>query len=74
MDENIDSVVKIPGMGAILGSKVVTFRVWAPHADKVYVTGTFNDWSDTATPLIREENGFWAADARMQKQGMNTNS
>lgn len=69
MDENIDPVVKNPGMGAIPGSKVVTFRVWAPYADKVYVTGTFNDWSDTATPLLREENGFWATAAPNAKTG-----
>ena len=29
----------------------VTFRVWAPNATSVYVPGTFNSWSTTATPL-----------------------
>jgi len=43
--------------------------VWAPHADKVYVTGTFNDWSDTATPLEREENGYWSTAAPNAKTG-----
>ncbi len=32
-----------PGMGAIPHAEGVTFRVWAPHAEKTYVTGTFND-------------------------------
>jgi 1,4-alpha-glucan branching enzyme len=47
-------------MGAIPGAKGVAFGVWAPHAEKVYVTGTFNDWSTTATPLAKEENGYWS--------------
>ncbi|MDX1522616.1 MAG: alpha-amylase family glycosyl hydrolase [Anaerolineae bacterium] len=48
------------GMGAIPDDKGVTFRVWAPNADKVYVTGTFDDWSETKHPLSLEENGYWA--------------
>ena len=31
---------KITGMGAIPFSKSVAFRVWAPNADSVLVTGT----------------------------------
>lgn len=49
-------------MGAIPAAMGVTFRVWAPHAEKLYVTGTFNDWSKTSTPLAREENDYWSAD------------
>ena len=39
----------------------MTFRVWAPHAEKVYVTGTFNDWSENSTPLSKEKDGYWSA-------------
>ena len=56
------AVKQHPDMGAILTARGVTFRVWAPHAEKVYVTGTFNDWSKTSTPLAREENGYWSTD------------
>ena len=35
-----------PGMGAIPGERETTFRVWAPNADKVCVSGTFNSWPD----------------------------
>ena len=48
-------------MGAIPGAEGVTFRVWAPHAEKVYVTGTFNDWSENSTPLSKEKDGYWSA-------------
>ena len=48
------------GMGAMPGAKGVTFRVWAPHAEKVYVAGTFNDWSETTAPLVNEKNGYWS--------------
>ncbi|MGA9453667.1 MAG: alpha-amylase family glycosyl hydrolase [Verrucomicrobiia bacterium] len=45
----------------------VTFRVWAPNATSVYVPGTFNGWSTTATPLVEEQtngavDGIWSAD------------
>lgn len=50
------------GMGGTLHDGRVSFRVWAPHADAVYVVGTFNDWSKTAHPLAREEGGVWSAD------------
>ncbi|MBE2237063.1 MAG: alpha amylase C-terminal domain-containing protein [Caldilineaceae bacterium] len=47
-------------MGAIIHKKGVHFRVWAPNAEAVYVTGAFNKWSETADPLKRDENGYWA--------------
>lgn len=50
------------GMGALPYASGVAFRVWAPHADAVYVTGTFNDWSPDAHPLTKEGEGFWYAD------------
>ena len=34
-----------------------------------YVTGTFNDWSKTSTPLAKEENGYWSADVSEAKTG-----
>jgi 1,4-alpha-glucan branching enzyme len=33
------------------------------------VTGTFNDWSETSTPLDREENGCWSIDVPGAKAG-----
>jgi 1,4-alpha-glucan branching enzyme len=51
-----------PGMGAIPYKGGTTFRVWAPNASAVYVTGNFNGWSTTANPLSPEGNGLWSAD------------
>jgi 1,4-alpha-glucan branching enzyme len=65
MSEIADTVTTNKGMGAIPGAKGVTFRVWAPHAEKVYVTGTFNDWSKISTPLVSEKNGYWSAAIRV---------
>jgi 1,4-alpha-glucan branching enzyme len=62
VSEKAETVTRHPGMGANPGAGVLTFRVWAPHAEKVYLTGTFNDWSEASTPLSREENGYWSAD------------
>jgi 1,4-alpha-glucan branching enzyme len=69
MSEEAQTKTRDSGMGAIAGAKGVTFRVWAPHAEKVYVTGTSNDWKKTATPLAGEENGYWSADVSEAKVG-----
>ena len=50
------------GMGATPHEAGVAFRVWAPHADAVYVTGSFNNWSTDAHPMEREGDGYWYAD------------
>ncbi len=54
--------------GANLHKKGCRFSVWAPHADEVYVIGTFNDWDKEAHPMTVDKNGVWSADiARVQK-------
>lgn len=36
------------------------FRVWAPHADEVYVTGDFCNWEPCANPMKKiSGNGVW---------------
>ena len=50
------------GMGAMPHKSGVAFRVWAPHAEAVSVTGSFNDWSPDAHPMTREGEGHWYAD------------
>ncbi|WP_413162246.1 alpha-amylase family glycosyl hydrolase [Capilliphycus salinus ALCB114379] len=57
------------GMGSIPHSQGTAFRVWAPNASKVYVTGSFNNWSETANPLDPEENGFWYGDFQEAQVG-----
>ena len=69
MSEIADIVTTDKGMGAIPNAKGVTFRVWAPHAEKVYVTGTFNDWSKTSTPLVSEKNGYWSTEVAEARAG-----
>ena len=69
MAEKARTMAKQSGMGAIPNAKGVTFRVWAPHAEKVYLTGTFNDWNETSSPLVSEKNGYWSADVSEAKPG-----
>jgi 1,4-alpha-glucan branching enzyme len=47
-------------MGAVVQDGGVKFRVWAPNAKGVYVTGDFNKWSDTSAPLERGDDGVWS--------------
>lgn len=61
--------VKISGMGAIVHENGVAFRVWAPHAQYVFVKGEFNDWSDDANPLEWEADGYWYANVPQAKAG-----
>jgi len=35
------------------------YREWAPAADQLFLTGDFNDWHWTDTPMTRTENGDW---------------
>ena len=69
MTEKARAMAKHSGMGAIPHVKGVTFRVWAPHAEKVYLIGTFNGWSATSTPLFNEQNGYWSAEVSEAKVG-----
>ena len=58
-----------PGMGAIVHDTGVAFRVWAPNADAVFVTGTFNDWSEDAAAMAPEDGGVWYVDVPGAKPG-----
>jgi 1,4-alpha-glucan branching enzyme len=39
--------------------KPVGFRIRAPGARQVLLSGTFNNWSESAHPMKRDEKGFW---------------
>jgi 1,4-alpha-glucan branching enzyme len=44
----------IPGQG-------VTFRVWAPAATNVFISGDFNGWvQDESSQLVSDGRGYWA--------------
>ena len=51
---------RVTRMGATIEEVGVTFRVWAPNADQVFVIGTFNGWDESSHPMIQEEGGKWA--------------
>jgi 1,4-alpha-glucan branching enzyme len=55
-------------MGAIPHESGVAFRVWAPHADRVFVMGVFNDWKESH-PMRRGDNGTWYANVPAAKIG-----
>ncbi|MDD2784062.1 MAG: alpha-amylase family glycosyl hydrolase [Sulfuricurvum sp.] len=57
----MNNEIKIKGMGSILHEQGVAFRVWAPHAQRVSVIGSFNEWDGTKHPMLSEENGYWYA-------------
>ena len=69
MADRMDPSNESRRMGATAGPSGVTFRVWAPHAEQIYVLGTFNAWNPTATPLSREDNGHWSTNAPEAKPG-----
>jgi 1,4-alpha-glucan branching enzyme len=69
MTEKTRTISNQPGMGAIFTAKGISFRVWAPHAEKVYLTGTFNDWHKTLTPLVIEQNGYWSLTVKEAQAG-----
>ncbi len=60
----------VPGMGSIpMGDKGTTFRVWAPHAEQVFVTGNFCDWKEELYPLTHEGKGYWVTSIKEANEG-----
>ncbi len=57
------------GMGSITGPEGVTFRVWAPNANKIFVSGTFNDWNETSDEMEHENDGYWSIHLENAKAG-----
>ena len=56
-------------MGAIPFAGGVAFRVWAPFASQVFVTGGFDQWAGNAHPLAFEGNGYWSVDVPSARVG-----
>ncbi len=56
-------------LGARPTSTGVEFRVWAPNADRVFVTGSFNNWNDTHDELARGTGGVFAGNVPGAKTG-----
>ena len=60
---------EIKGMGAIPHAGGIAFRVWAPHAQRVSVIGSFNEWDGNKHPMQAEENGSWYANVAAARVG-----
>ncbi|MEO5910439.1 MAG: alpha-amylase family glycosyl hydrolase [Pelobium sp.] len=69
MEDQLQEKINIDGMGAILHDQGVFFRVWAPHAQEVFVTGDFNDWNNEEIKLYAEDNGYFAGNVTTAKAG-----
>jgi 1,4-alpha-glucan branching enzyme len=57
------------GMGALIQEHGVAFRVWAPHAQSVFVVGSFNDWNGEADKMERADTGCWFTHVDRAKVG-----
>ena len=51
------------------GEDGFTFRVWAPHANGVSVTGDFNFWNAEDLPMRKISQGVWEAFSRYARRG-----
>ena len=56
-------------LGAHPNQQGTWFAVWAPNAERVEVTGDFNDWSFGADVLERREGGLWEGYVRGAQPG-----
>jgi len=59
----------INSMGATPHAGGVGFRVWAPHAERLSVIGSFNGWDGNHDPMQAEENGNWYANVAGARVG-----
>lgn len=78
-----DYADRAKGMGVCLIDGGAAFRVWAPHAEAVAVTGTFDNWAaqpagdkndaekvrSAKFQLVSEDNGYWYGQAVGAKVG-----
>lgn len=78
-----DYAERAKGMGVSIINGGAAFRVWAPHAEAVAVTGTFDDWAaqpdgskDDAQKvksaphqLLSEDSGYWYGQVAGAKVG-----
>lgn len=69
MGTNDFNQVKHVGMGSIVHDNGTAFRVWAPYAESVWITGDFNQWQEDSHPLENEGNGYWYTDVPGAKAG-----
>ena len=51
------------------GVKGYIFRVWAPNAREITVTGDWNFWNENDLPMTRLKNGVWEAFSQYAKEG-----
>ena len=79
----IDYAERAKGMGVSIINGGTAFRVWAPHAEAVAVTGTFDDWAaqpdgskddvqkvkSAPHQLLSEDNGYWYGQVAGAKVG-----
>jgi 1,4-alpha-glucan branching enzyme len=65
----MSDATKIKGMGAMPHAGGVAFRVWAPHAQRISVIGSFNDWNGNTHPMHAEAHGYWYANVAQAQVG-----
>lgn len=51
---------KQAALGVTLEENGAHFGVWAPFASSVSITGDFNNWSESGTPLERHQDNAWS--------------
>lgn len=69
-DADVGGVADRPdALGATLGAGGTTFRVWAPNADRVFVTGTFNGWAEAVDALRRQDDGTFVGTIAAASEG-----
>lgn len=66
---DVEKGVETMPLGATLCSTGVSFRVWAPNAERVSVIGDFNNWSVMDHPLQHGEDGVWSLFVESAKAG-----
>src|SRR6516162_2643098 len=73
MPASQDNITEQTPMGAnIIPGEGVTFRVWAPAAITVYVSGDFNGWTqDESSRLVRDPDSYPWHDQGFQMPAFN---
>ncbi|OGF66866.1 MAG: hypothetical protein A2Y62_21920 [Candidatus Fischerbacteria bacterium RBG_13_37_8] len=46
-------------------TKKIVFKIYAPEAQEIYLTGDFNEWDYRSLSMVKREDGVWEVEQEL---------